>query len=329
MTLAALFLGFLVAIVAIAVTVVARYGGRLAVTAVLAGLSFWFIYVGVLQHFAIFQNAETRPPGMAFLILPVVIFLVVFVVAAVRSAAVARFALAIPLWILLSAQIFRVGVEFFLHQLWTVGLIPKMLTYGGANVDIYIGISAPFVVWLATKGKAGMRLALAWNVLGILSLANVVIRSVLTAPGPFQIVHAEVPNQLFGSFPYLLIPGFFVPLAIVLHTLAIRAITSRLRTVIMGGSPQGNPQADLSTNASRKSVVDPTLRSQESLSSLQQLTCELLFKNQQLRMSLEETRATATEEIVYRRIARNMALENGTVPAVWIDHQNSARQIFN
>jgi len=29
---------------------------------------------------------------------------------------------------------------------------------------------------------------------------------------------------MIGTFPFMFIPGFFVPLAVVLHTLAIRAI---------------------------------------------------------------------------------------------------------
>jgi hypothetical protein len=52
------------------------------------------------------------------------------------------------------------------------------------------------------------------------------------APGPFNVIHAEVPNRMFGTFPFMFIPGFFVPLAVTLHVLAIRAIRSRLRTGI-------------------------------------------------------------------------------------------------
>ena len=77
-----------------------------------------------------------------------------------------------------------------------------------------------------------MRLALAWNMLGLLALTNVVIRAVLTAPGPFNLIHAEVPNRMMGTFPFLFIPGFFVPLAVVLHALAIRAIRTQLSTTI-------------------------------------------------------------------------------------------------
>jgi hypothetical protein len=58
----------------------------------------------------------------------------------------------------------------------------------------------------------------------------VVVRAVLTTPGPFNLIHAEVPNRMMGTFPFLFIPGFFVPLAVVLHLLALRALVSRLRT---------------------------------------------------------------------------------------------------
>jgi hypothetical protein len=60
-------------------------------------------------------------------------------------------------------------------------------------------------------------------------LTNVVIRAVLTTPGPFNLLHTEVPNRMMGTFPFLFIPGFLVPLAVVLHLLAIRALGSRLR----------------------------------------------------------------------------------------------------
>jgi hypothetical protein len=85
----------------------------------------------------------------------------------------------------------------------------------------------------------GLKLALVWNLLGLLALTNVVIRAVLTAPGPFNLIHTEVPNRMFGTFPFMFIPGFFVPLAVTLHVLAIRAISSRLRMGIginLGGT---------------------------------------------------------------------------------------------
>jgi hypothetical protein len=222
---ATLFLGFVALMAALVVALSARYLKGPTAFAIGASLFIWLIYVGLLGYLGVIGNASMRPPGIAFIFVPVALFLVFFIVR-VRSSA----ALAFPLWIILSTQSFRIFVELFLHQLWIEGLIPRMLTFAGANVDIYIGASAPLMAWLSTRGRLGMRIALLWNVLGLLALANVVTRAVLTTSGPLNLIHTEVPNLLFGKFPYMFIPGFFVPLAIVLHVLAIRAISSRLHT---------------------------------------------------------------------------------------------------
>ena len=220
-----LFLGFVALMAALVVALSARYLKGTTAFAIGVGLFIWLIYVGLLGYLGVIGNATMRPPGIAFIFVPVVLFLVFFIVR-VRSSA----ALAFPLWIILGTQSFRIVVELFLHQLWIEGLIPRMLTFAGANVDIYIGASAPLIAWLSTRGRLGMRIALLWNVLGLLALANVVTRAMLTTSGPLNLIHTEAPNLLFGKFPYMFIPGFFVPLAIVPHILAIRAISSRLRT---------------------------------------------------------------------------------------------------
>jgi hypothetical protein len=225
-----LFLGFVALMAAVVVALSARYVNGRTAFAIAAGLFIWLIYVGLMGYLGVIGNTIMRPPGISFIFVPVVLFLVLFIVR-VRSSAGAGVALAFPLWIILGSQSFRIVVELFLHQLWIDGLVPKMLTFAGANVDIYIGASAPLIAWLSTRGRLGLRFALAWNVLGLLALANVVTRAVLTTPGPFNLIHADVPNLMFGTFPYMFIPGFFVPLAVALHLLAIRAIASRLRTV--------------------------------------------------------------------------------------------------
>jgi hypothetical protein len=225
-----LFLGFLGIVTALIVITVARYLGGRAAWWVLTSLLVWLSYAGLLGYAGVLKNMTMRPPGIVFLVVPVLIFLLVFLAFVVLSSAGTRVALAIPLWILLGAQSFRVGVELFLHQLWIDGLVPKMLTFDGANVDIYVGASAVLIAWLSGRGRPGLRLALAWNVLGLLALANVVTRAVLTAPGPLHLIHAEVPNLLLSTFPFLFIPGLFVPLGVVLHSLALRSIVSRLHS---------------------------------------------------------------------------------------------------
>jgi hypothetical protein len=220
-----LFLGFVAVMTTFVVAVIYGYINGRAALRVLSGLVVWFLYAGLMGYFGVISNSEMRPPGIAFIIGPVLLFLIVFVA---RPSASVQGVLALPLWIILGTQCFRVGVELFLHQLWIEGLVPRMMTFKGANVDIYIGLSAPLIAWLSTRGRWGIRLANAWNILGLIALLNVVTRAVLTTSGPLNLIHAEVPDRMIGTFPFVLIPGFFVPLAVVLHVLAFRSITVSL-----------------------------------------------------------------------------------------------------
>ena len=190
----------------------------------IVGLVLWLLYVGALSWFGILSNPALRPPGILYVVLPVILF-IAFGVA--RSKGAGAIAAAVPLWILIGLQVFRTGVELFLHQLWHEGLVPRMLTYEGANIDLWVGASAPLAAWLSTRGRTGLRIAAGWNVLGLLALANVIARSALTAPGPFHLLDAEIMNRAIGTFPYTFIAGFFAPFAVTLHVLALRAISLR------------------------------------------------------------------------------------------------------
>jgi hypothetical protein len=220
-----LFLGFVAVMTTFVVALIDRYINRRVALGVLAGLSVWFLYAGLMAKFGIIGNSQLRPPGIAFIIGPVLLFLIFFIL---RPSASAQGVMAFPLWLILGTQCFRVGVELFLHQLWIEGLVPRMMTFKGANIDIYIGLSAPLAAWLSTRGRWGLKLAGAWNILGLLALLNVVTRAIFTAPGPLNLIHSEVPDRMIGTFPFLLIPGFFVPLAVVSHVLAIRSIRRSL-----------------------------------------------------------------------------------------------------
>lgn len=220
-----LFFGFVALMATVVVALSVRYLNRRAAFSIAAGLLVWLIYVGLLGYFGVIGNTTMRPPGIVFILLPVVGFLVLSIWG-LQTVGGDRIAATIPLWIVLCTQSYRIVVELFLHRLWGDGIVPRMVTFSGANVDIYVGLSAALVAWLSTRGRLGMKLAFIWNVLGLLALTNVVTRAVLTSPGPLNLIHAEVPNLMFVTFPFMFIPGFFVPLAVVLHVLAMRIIAS-------------------------------------------------------------------------------------------------------
>ena len=231
------FLGFLVTMAFVVVLAAFRYMPRRTAKIVAFGLPVWLGYVGTLSYLGVARDPALRPPGALYIVGPVFVFVALAVVRGHAAGALARI---MPLALPIAFQTFRVVVELFLHRLWQEGLVPKMLTYDGANVDIWIGASAPIVAWLSTKGRGGERVALIWNVAGLLALANVVGRAALTAPGPFKLLDAETANLAIGTFPYTFIAGFFAPLAVILHVLSLRALAAarRSRPAVGQGSPE-------------------------------------------------------------------------------------------
>jgi hypothetical protein len=218
---AQLFLTYLAFVVVAVIGVSAAYLPRRTTFVIITGLAIWLVYVGLFSSLGYMRDPSLRPPGILWVIGP----LVLFVVVVVRSNIGARVAAAIPLWLILGFESFRIGVELLMHRLWEDGLMPKLLTYEGGNVDMFFGLSAPIIAWIAVTGRLGLRLAMGWNVLGLLSLASAAASSVLT--GPLKLISAEVPNVAMGIFPYTFIPGFLAPLAVTFHVLAIRAIAAR------------------------------------------------------------------------------------------------------
>jgi hypothetical protein len=201
-----------------------RYLGASAARVALAGLGGWLVYVGTLSVLGVVSNTALKPPGVLYVVMPVIAFVALFGVRSKQGGAAAS---ALPIGLLMGAQVFRVGVELGLHHLWQQGLVPRLMTYEGGNVDIFIGLSAPLIAWLVRSGTVGRRAAIAWNFLGLLALANVIVRSALTAPGPLNFIHSEVPNLAIGTFPYTYIAGFLAPLAVMLHVLSIRHLRSQ------------------------------------------------------------------------------------------------------
>ena len=246
----ALLFGGYVALVLLAVLLAgARFLRRRAFMAMVLGSLAWLAYVGMLSYFGVVSNPALRPPGAAYILLPVVALVVILA----RSRAGLRVALAVPAALVIGMQVFRVGVELLLYRLYADGWVPRLMTYEGGNVDIAIGLSAPLFAWLATRGSAGRKWALAWNFVGLAALANVAVRAVGTAPGLLNFIHAEVPNLAVGMFPFTYLAGFFAPLAVVGHVLAIRSLRAASRAATAAGdrSAGGGPGASASTAATR------------------------------------------------------------------------------
>ncbi len=189
--------------------------GRVRTTSIAIFVA-WLLYAGALGHKGII--ASRVPPGPALLLIPVVLFMAIFLV---RHPGVREFASKIPAGLLIGLQGFRVFVEIALHELYQNQLVPRMLTFEGANFDILVGLSAPLVAWLYTSLRINDSVVRLWSIAGIALLANVIIRSLLTFAG---ILQTETPNVGIGIFPFTFLPGFLAPLAMYLHVMLLRSL---------------------------------------------------------------------------------------------------------
>ena len=128
------------------------------------------------------------------------------------------------------AQSFRILMELILWLLYLQHRAPAIMTFEGRNADILVGLTAIPVGYLCFVRRAwSPRVALWWNVAGILILLNVVVHAQLSTPSPFRVFVTDPPVTFIASWPYILLPGFLVPLAWLLHAASLIQLT-RART---------------------------------------------------------------------------------------------------
>src|SRR5688500_970080 len=200
---------------------IARRVGPRAPAILLGPLLAWLTFLSVLATLGFFEDFMSMPPRFIVAAGPP---LVLLVVAAVHPATGALVQAVPPAW-LVGFQTFRVFVEIAFWLLWREGRLATLMTFHGRNIDILVGLTAPLVVWLCFQArKVGPRFALRWNLFGIVVLLHTFASGVLGAPTPFRVFHVDPPNTFIASFPYILLPGFLVPAALIVHVLSIRQL---------------------------------------------------------------------------------------------------------
>jgi hypothetical protein len=128
-----------------------------------------------------------------------------------------------------AVQGFRLPLELWLYSLYSTGVMGRQLTFVGANADIAIGLSAPFLAAIAHRQlkrgpmSAGLRgVLLAWNVVGLVLLFNVVLIAVLSLPFSFRQFTQGPGSAFVTTFPFVWLPTLLVPLALMGHVVSIR-----------------------------------------------------------------------------------------------------------
>jgi hypothetical protein len=181
-------------------------------------LILWLASVCVLGARGAFAQAPGQPPLPIFfaVMLPIVTFL-----AAYRTSAAFRgFVLTLDQRLAVGLQAWRFGGLGFI-ALTAYNVLPGTFAWPAGLGDIAIGATAPvFAVALArTPGLVSSGRFVAWNVLGILDLVVAVGAGTLVAW--FGIGADSASMGPMAQLPLLLIPGFLVPLFVILHIAAL------------------------------------------------------------------------------------------------------------
>jgi hypothetical protein len=168
-----------------------------------------------------YDKRDAVPPRLLFLILPSLIAILVFFIAPKGRV----FIDSMGKKTLTLLHILRIPVEFVLYGLAVYKAVPFLITFEGRNFDLLSGISAPFVWYFGfIKPKLSRFVLIAWNVVCLGLLLNVVFYAVLSAPSPFQRFSLDQPNLAIQAVPFLLLPALIVPLVLLAHLVTIRQL---------------------------------------------------------------------------------------------------------
>lgn len=176
----------------------------------------WVAAFMTLSYQGIFTDFSSFPPKLMVVPFAPLIAVIALSYTGVFKAVI----LHIPQHWLVGFQSFRVLVEIILWAMFAKGILPEQMTFEGRNFDILVGLLAPIASWIFYKN--GGKCAWLWNVFGLVLLINIVGIAILSMPTPIRVFYNDPPNTIVATFPYISIPGIYVPVAYTLHIFSLR-----------------------------------------------------------------------------------------------------------
>jgi len=181
----------------------------------------WVATVSVAS-FSGAMNPAMRPPVVFVLMLAAILALGIVIA---RSETGRRFA-RLPLAWLVGFQAFRLPLELAMHRAHTEGLMPVQMSYSGQNFDIVTGATALMLGLVMAVREVPRWVVQAWNVLGLVLLANILGVAMLSTP-VFAYFGPDRLNVFVMRMPYTLLPAVMVLAAWAGHLIVFRALRER------------------------------------------------------------------------------------------------------
>jgi len=195
-----------------------------------AWFSGWFVLVVILAATrALHYQYGLGTPGLGIAVaLPIAILCIV--VARIES--LRETFHRVPLSLLIGVHTVRVlGISFII--LYSAARLPAPFAPVAGWGDIFVGATAPLVAWhVYRQGTNARAMVWLWNAIGVADLVAAVGLGVMSSPGPLRLIFAEPGSAIMSTLPWLLIPGFLVPLLFTVHiAIFIRLAEGRKLTV--------------------------------------------------------------------------------------------------
>jgi hypothetical protein len=181
----------------------------------------WLVFTLIISLSGLLTDFTAMPPRFLLIVAPPLVFILVLVSSKQFTELTEHFNV---FW-LVYAQSFRLLMEFILWLLYRYNVIPVQMTFEGRNWDVLIGATAPFIAYYCFVKKTWpLKVALYWNFAGLALLLNIVAVAILSTPYPFRLFMNEPVNTVVFYFPFIWLPAFVVPFALLLHLVSIRRL---------------------------------------------------------------------------------------------------------
>src|SRR5439155_13317386 len=137
---------------------------------------------------ALYGAIEPRPGASPQISLAIMLPLMIFLPILLASRRIGATLDATPPAWLVGLQLYRVFGGILLVPRWRGDLSGVFALPAGIG-DVLVGLLAlPVAHYLASGGRGGRGMAIAWNIFGILDLVDAVAIGTLTTPGPLQLI---------------------------------------------------------------------------------------------------------------------------------------------
>jgi len=182
-------------------------------------LLLWQVFIYTIASSGLLKSYDFPPRFAVIFIIPSFIFIGIFLYKNKSK----KWIQTIPEQWIICFQTFRILVETLFVLSVAEGILHPLVTIEGYNIDMIFAFTAPIIAFLVYNKKiVDKKLVIYWNYLGLAVIASIIFLFMTSIYKP-ELWGSSVPMLPMDmlTYPYILIAGFLMPVAVFLHVLSI------------------------------------------------------------------------------------------------------------